>query len=1033
MSPLDAFLRLYRDDEKNGRVRSLREYMDLFPGNDAAIAREYLLNEDERASTDADIGPRDAVEAQFLEAYGKDRQAGEVRPLAAYESLFPGYEDRIHRHYHQLEGSALAASGSLGAEKQQLGPYEIGEEIGRGGQGIVHKATDTRIGRTVAVKILHGLGPGAAATLTRFKREAQAAAKTNHHGVCAVYDAQMDGGLPYIAMRYVEGETLARQIATCREAVLAGDSSASVHDDAILFEDEPTTSEDPVWAAHGERQRADVTAAMLLIEKAARALHVVHEAGVVHRDMKPGNLMITPEGEPVVMDFGLAHDSDSDLQTLTRSGDLFGTPAYMSPEQLTRHGIRLDRRTDVWSLAVMLYECVTLQRPFEGPRREALYQQILTTEQVDPRTHNPDTPRDLATVIATALEKDRDRRYQTALEFAEELRRVREYEPILARPVSSWTRVMRWTQRNPALALTTAATALLLIAGTTVSTVFAFLVQEKAREAQANLEDWERLADGQTLKGLIAEANEDLWPAFPDKLAGIEEWLLEARSLGRRLEEHRLALLALQGRASKWTEGQQRRDRDKHTRELDRLAEMEAEATHLLESRQTCDAKLRSAEAGLASLRAKARPTRRDELRIEQFEEQREAAKEELATLGEHLASLDEERASLTRRLGERLTWTFKDPRDQTRHDGLRDLVHGLEALTGPGQAGVVTIASLAARRKFAATIASRSFDDHEAAWQATIKRIAGSARYGGLSFRRQLGLVPLGPDPDSGLEEFAHLQTGDLPSRDPDSGKLLLADGTALVFVLIPGGAFTMGAQPNDLTGPNHDPQAGDDEGPPHPVRLSPFLLSKYEMTQGQWMTITALNPSHYLPGEEQVTVRNPVEQVSWTDCDVVLRRLALTLPTEAQWEYACRATTSTAFWTGDNKQSLSGAATLADRAAARSGATWQIEDSPELDDGFPVHGPVGSRRPNPFGLHDMHGNVGEWCADWYWYTMYEKPARAGDGLRGVIRAASRVIRGGHFGATAAAARSANRNRLQPSVRVEFVGVRPAAPIAEK
>ncbi len=391
------------------------------------------------------------VEA-FLEQYWKDKDADNVHALNAYLSAFPGAEATISEEYVRLEGGdALSVSPcSASGRQDHLGPYKLEEEIGRGGQGVVYRATDTRIDRTVALKVLRGLGPGAEDLLIRFKREAAAAGKLDHPGICAVYDAEVEGGIPYIAMRYVEGETLARRITNTRQEQEAGDHvSTVVALEEIDFDEDDGTEVDPTPTPSTAQDRSEVMRAVRLVEKAARALHAVHEAGIIHRDIKPGNVMITTAGEPVLMDFGLARDEDSDLQTLTRSGDLFGTPAYMSPEQLTAQRIRLDRRTDVWSLGVVLYECVTLQRPFDAPTRETLYKQILGKEPLDPRKVNPSISRDLSTVIQTALDKDMDRRYQTAEMLAEDLLALRKHVPIKARPVSAIGRVVRWGQREP--------------------------------------------------------------------------------------------------------------------------------------------------------------------------------------------------------------------------------------------------------------------------------------------------------------------------------------------------------------------------------------------------------------------------------------------------------------------------------------------------------------------------------------------------------------------------------------------------------
>ncbi|MBN2193541.1 MAG: tetratricopeptide repeat protein, partial [Polyangiaceae bacterium] len=204
-----------------------------------------------------------------------------------------------------------------------------------------------------------------------------------------------------------------------------------------------------------------------LIEKAARALHAAHEAGIVHRDVKPGNILVTPTSEPVLLDFGLAGEVAGELSAFTRTGELFGTPAYMSPEQLLAKRIRLDRRTDVYSLGATLYECVTLRRPFEAPTREALYHAIEVKDPPNPRKLNPLVPADLKVVLEKALEKDRDRRYPTAEAFADDLQRVRTGEPITVRPVSRAGRAVRWARRRPfhAVVLLTLVIGLPLVTG----------------------------------------------------------------------------------------------------------------------------------------------------------------------------------------------------------------------------------------------------------------------------------------------------------------------------------------------------------------------------------------------------------------------------------------------------------------------------------------------------------------------------------------------------------------------------------------
>jgi len=181
-----------------------------------------------------------------------------------------------------------------------------------------------------------------------------------------------------------------------------------------------------------------------IVEKTARALHYAHEHGIVHRDVKPGNILIDSRGNPRILDFGLARDET--LPSMTEAGDVVGTPDYMSPEQLAGHP-PLDRRTDVWSLGVTLYELLTLRRPFEGPR-EAVFQNIVRVEPPPPRRVNRAVPTDLETVCLKALEKDRERRYATAEELADDLRRVLDFEPVRARRAGPGTRLLKWTRRH---------------------------------------------------------------------------------------------------------------------------------------------------------------------------------------------------------------------------------------------------------------------------------------------------------------------------------------------------------------------------------------------------------------------------------------------------------------------------------------------------------------------------------------------------------------------------------------------------------
>ncbi|MCA9319315.1 MAG: serine/threonine protein kinase, partial [Planctomycetes bacterium] len=403
--------------------------------------------------------PEDALE-RFREAFRDDIASESVKTVLEYASAFPSISDDIALEFAAWKNATSTKEG-------HIGPYRIKRELGRGGQAVVYLCDDERLRRKVAVKVLLGLGGASEETLTRFRREAQITSQLDHPGICALYETGIgQGGAPWISMRYVEGKPLSTVLAETRGN---GETNESFIVDFSILDDYSDPKDDTPTSvtthdSTTQPNRKELWRLLKLIEKVARTLHVAHESGIVHRDIKPGNIMVTKDGEPVVLDFGLA-SADADGQpTVTRSGELMGTPAYMSPEQIAAHRIRLDRRTDIWSLGVTLYECLTCRRPFEAPSREGLYREILTREPEDVRRLNPAIPAELGIVLKTAMDKDADRRYATAEDFAEDLRCVREMKPIAAQPMSAWLRTRRWAQRNPAIATMMAAVFLLTTA-----------------------------------------------------------------------------------------------------------------------------------------------------------------------------------------------------------------------------------------------------------------------------------------------------------------------------------------------------------------------------------------------------------------------------------------------------------------------------------------------------------------------------------------------------------------------------------------
>ena len=273
-----------------------------------------------------------------------------------------------------------------------------------------------------------------------------------------------------------------------------------------------------------------------------------------------------------------------------------------------------------------------------------------------------------------------------------------------------------------------------------------------------------------------------------------------------------------------------------------------------------------------------------------------------------------------------------------------------------------------------------------------------------------------------SELQAFAAALSGAVPTG------LAPVEGDAVILILVPGGEVPIGAGPDD---PVHaDPRAKPSEGPVHVVSLQPYFIGKYELTQDQYRRIAGSDPAAYPVGysigEHTVTALHPIEQIRWEEANDALIRVGLSLPTEAQWERAARAGTTTIYWTGDALESLDGAANIADAwAAVHDGPeSWRYEL--DLNDGHTVHAPVGSLRPNAFGLHDTAGNVWEWCGDRY--APYTAPTEPGTGARQAPDDAPRVFRGGGFRATSIHARSADRYSLYADdYRAYDVGVRAA------
>jgi formylglycine-generating enzyme required for sulfatase activity len=399
------------------------------------------VKEDDATATDAD--PLDPFVHDFL----RRLEEGEV-DLEAFCAAAPAeLRDGLRARCADLVILTKVLPGAIGSRPaatpkpgHRIGDFELVRELGRGAMGEVHLARQVSLQRLVAVKVLYPHLLASERALERFRREAKAAARLQHPGIVPVHSVGEDGGLAYFVMEFVDGRSLQSELESLRERRRTG--AAPSPKDRLGAD--PTKS----YVA----QVAEIVAAV------ADALDYAHSQRVIHRDVKPHNILIGPGGRPSLVDFGLAKDLGE--PSLSRSGDIAGTPYYMSPEQALARRVAIDHRTDVYSLGVVLYELLSLRRPFDGQSSQQVLFQISFQDPPPLRKVAPNIPRDLETICLEAMEKEPERRYATAGAMAADLRRFLAYESIVARPPSLLERAGRGLARHRAAAIGVGATLL---------------------------------------------------------------------------------------------------------------------------------------------------------------------------------------------------------------------------------------------------------------------------------------------------------------------------------------------------------------------------------------------------------------------------------------------------------------------------------------------------------------------------------------------------------------------------------------------
>jgi WD40 repeat protein/tRNA A-37 threonylcarbamoyl transferase component Bud32 len=357
-------------------------------------------------------------------------------PLAEQATVPPGNASPA------TVGSVIGASGEAGALPRIPG-YEILAILGRGGMGVVYKAREEKLQRTVAIKMHLSGAHASAEDLARFRKEAEAVALLQHPNVVQIFHIGEQEGKPFVVLEYVDGGSLAGEI-------------------------------------KGKPWNARHAAAMVL--QLAQAMAAVHAKGIIHRDLKPANVLLTADFEPKITDFGLAKRLDTET-AMTATGAVMGTPNYMAPEQAEGKSKLITPAADVYALGAILYELLTGRPPFVGDTPLDVIVQVVSEEPVSLNSLRAGLPKDLATICHKCLEKEPGKRYPRASALAEDLASFLEGRPIAARPVGRLEQTWRWCRRNPVVAGLIVAVSVSLLAGTVVATLFAMLSARSAEEA----------------------------------------------------------------------------------------------------------------------------------------------------------------------------------------------------------------------------------------------------------------------------------------------------------------------------------------------------------------------------------------------------------------------------------------------------------------------------------------------------------------------------------------------------------------------
>jgi serine/threonine-protein kinase len=464
------------DEPERSELRSELESLARSVVSDGTVDHVPTVDPDQAAAATTDIGPDattdSAPEPQAggtMDYAPRGNGAGETMDYAGAETGRRGATvDFVYQD--EPETPPRKARKKLPETPQAVAGYEILGILGRGAMGVVYKARQRGLKRLVALKMILSGDHASESELGRFRSEAEAVAQLQHPNIVQIYEVGEDDGRPFFSLEFVDGQSLDKKAAG--------------------------TPMPPREAA-------------ALVRTLALAMHHAHEHGIIHRDLKPANVLLTQDGTPKIGDFGLAKRIEEDTGQ-TKSGTVLGTPSYMAPEQAEGRVSEVGPLSDEYSLGAILYELLTGRPPFKGSTILDTLQQIRTLEPVPPMQFQPGVPRDLETICLKCLQKDRAKRYASALEFAEDLRRFLDGEPIRARPVGAGERLWRWCKRNPRVAALAGGVMLAVAAWlVSVSLLAVILKVQKDKTDQARAEADTNAADARNQEAIAKEKKQE--------------------------------------------------------------------------------------------------------------------------------------------------------------------------------------------------------------------------------------------------------------------------------------------------------------------------------------------------------------------------------------------------------------------------------------------------------------------------------------------------------------------------------------------